>query len=63
MIRHLFGQIISALIIVGFLVGWWLSAEQDFGVMAQQAMDLILWVGSMFEPLVSGLFNSTSPST
>lgn len=58
MIRTLIGQVMSALVIGGFLVGWWLAADQDFGVMAQQALDLFIWVGNLFRPLIEK-FNGT----
>lgn len=61
MLRSLFGQLLSALVIVGILVGWWLAADQNFGVMMQQAFNLALWIGGMFEPLVGGLFSQANP--
>jgi len=60
MLRGMFAQLLSGLIIVGLLVGWWLSAGSDVSVMARQAMSLALWVGSMFEPVIGSLFDGTS---
>lgn len=59
MIRSLLGQIISALVVGGFLVAWWMYSGQDFGVMLQELIDLFMWVGRLFEPLVRGLFGAT----
>ena len=57
MLRNMFGQILSGLFIAGLLCGWWLAAGQDFGRMADQLINLVMWVGHLFEPLVNGLFS------
>ena len=59
MLRSLFAQILSGLIITGLLVGWWMSAGNDMSVMAGQAYSLVLWVGSLFEPVIGSMFNGT----
>lgn len=58
-LRSLFAQLLSGLIIVGLLVGWWMSAGRDLSVMAGQAYSLAMWVGSLFEPVIGSLFDGT----
>lgn len=58
-LRALFAQVLSGLILVGILVGWWLSAGRDLSVMAEQAYSLAMWVGSLFEPIIGSLFDGT----
>lgn len=57
MLRHLASQVISGLVVTGVLVGWWLAADRDFGVMAHQAMNLVMWVGAFFQPMIEGVVN------
>lgn len=58
-LRALFAQVLSGLILVGILVGWWLSAGRDLSVMAEQAYSLAMWIGSLFEPIIGSLFDGT----
>jgi hypothetical protein len=58
MLRGLVGQIFSLAIVVGILIGWWMSSGQNFEVMLDQLIGLAMFLGGLFEPIVSGIFNS-----
>jgi type IV secretory pathway VirB2 component (pilin) len=60
MLRSLFAQIVSLAVVVAICVGWWLSAGGDFAVMLNQLVGLAMFLGGLFEPIVSGIFQSAS---
>lgn len=60
MLRNLAGQLFSTMILVGLLVGWWMAAGRDVGIMGSQAYGLAMWAGSLFAPLIESLFGATA---
>lgn len=59
MLRNLFGQVLSALVLGGLLVGWWMAADRDFSVMANQAVGVFMWAGETLKPLFDTIFDRT----
>lgn len=60
MLRNLIGQVFSAVVLGGILVGWWLAADQDFSVMANQAMGVLMWAGNLFRPVIDTIMSHTA---